>query len=192
MKEKVSYMLIFIILLGSVFTGLMIVVDCYTKPVIEKNERVAVKKSILNVLDIEYDEDSVEEVFLRSIETKEIDGKKFYLARGGLVVFRFQGPGLWGPIAGVISISPDLETISGINIIYHEETPGLGGRIEEDEFLSRFKGKKLIPRLEIVAPGKSKTENEVDGITAATLTSKAFGEILNNIVLENILIYKKR
>ena len=41
-----------------------------------------------------------------------------------------------------ICVDPDLETIKGIEVLDHTETPGLGGRMTEEEFKSQFVGKK--------------------------------------------------
>lgn len=190
MKEKVPFMMVFILLLGSFFTGILVAVNHYTASIIEKNERIIVKKSILNAFNINYSEDNIEEVFSGNINVVEKRGKNFYISQDK-VAFRFTGSGLWGPITGVIALDSDLQAISGLTIIHHEETPGLGGRIDEKEFLDKFKGKKFSPRLIIVAPGKSKGETEVDGITAATLTSKAFEDLLNNEVRKYSSYYKE-
>ncbi|MCK5118228.1 MAG: FMN-binding protein, partial [Candidatus Latescibacteria bacterium] len=61
-----------------------------------------------------------------------------------------------------------------------EETPGLGGRIADKEFLDLFKEKSIVPMLKILAPGKANAVNEVDGITGATLSCNALAEILNS------------
>ncbi len=41
-------------------------------------------------------------------------------------------------------------------------------------------GKKIFPELRITRAGKAKGENEVDGLTGATLSCNAFEEILNS------------
>jgi len=43
--------------------------------------------------------------------------------------------------------------IIGICIIHQEETPGLGGRMAEKEFLNPFRNKKMSPRIIAVRPG---------------------------------------
>ena len=52
-----------------------------------------------------------------------------------------------------MAVLPDLKTIKGIAITHQEETPGLGGRIAEPEFLQSFTAKGLQPELRILAPG---------------------------------------
>ena len=49
------------------------------------------------------------------------------------------GPGLWGSIEGYVAISKDYSTILGLTFITQSETPGLGGRIGEEEYLSQFR-----------------------------------------------------
>lgn len=65
------------------------------------------------------------------------------------------------------------DTISGIEILSHSETPGLGAKAANDDFKGQFKGKNLD--LTVV---KTSTENndEVKAITGATITSRAVTE----------------
>lgn len=59
--------------------------------------------------------------------------------------------------------------VSGIEILSHSETPGLGARITETDFLKRFFG-----IAEQVVIGEN-----VDAISGATISSKAVGEGVN-------------
>lgn len=173
-------MIAFVLILASILTGSLVAVNNYTDPIIHKNEELKANTSILDALGILHGEDDIEESFKESITTVEKSGQLFYISRDKEVAFRFAGSGLWGPIKGVISLLPDLKTIKGITVIHQEETPGLGDRIGEKEFLERFKSKKLEPQLLILSPGKAVKDNEVDGITGATLSCKAFERILNS------------
>ncbi|MBZ0107364.1 MAG: FMN-binding protein [Candidatus Scalindua rubra] len=78
-----------------------------------------------------------------------------------------------------ICVGPDLETIKGIEVLDHTETPGLGGRMTEDEFKRQFIGKKLKPRLSLVRGRESVGPNEVHAITGASYTSKGIEKIIN-------------
>ena len=75
-------------------------------------------------------------------------------------------------------MNPDLVSISGLTIMQQEETPGLGSRIGEAEYLGDFIGKRFTPTLEMVSPGKGGGENQIDSISGATMSSKAFVDIL--------------
>ncbi len=191
MKEKLL-MILFVLILGSVLSTALVSVDTYTAPLIEKNKVRKLRISILKALDIAYSKDNVDETFLGNIITKKQGQSEFYVAQTSSdVAFEIYGPGLWGAIHGIIALEPDLETIKGITIIKQEETPGLGGRIAEAEFLDKFKAKKIFPRLIIQPPGKASQNNEIDGITGATLSCKAFEEILNSEIEKYVTIIKE-
>ena len=78
-----------------------------------------------------------------------------------------------------ICVGPDLQTIKGIEVLDHTETPGLGGRMTEDEFKGQFVGKKLKPRLSLVRGRETVGPNEVHAITGASYTSKGIENIIN-------------
>jgi len=78
-----------------------------------------------------------------------------------------------------ICVSPDLETVKGIEVLDHAETPGLGGRMTEDEFKKQFVGKKLKPKISIVRGKERVGSNEVHAITGASYTSKGIENIIN-------------
>jgi Na+-transporting NADH:ubiquinone oxidoreductase subunit C len=194
MKDKVL-MVVFVLILGSVLTSALVGVDYYTKDRIEANRQFKIKARVLGALGIPYTDDKaeVEANFSKNVQEKVIGEKekKFYISQDKDIAFQFEGSGLWGRIEGVLALSHDLETIKGLTIIRQEETPGLGGRIVEADFLNRFEGKKLSPELKIMKPGKAKRENEVDGITGATATGEKFEGIINRQAKEYISLYRK-
>lgn len=191
MKEKLL-MILFVLILGSVLSTALVSVNAYTAPLIEKNKAMKLRVSILKAMGIAYFENKVDETFFGNVITNEQGGKEFYVAKAsGDIAFEIYGPGLWGAIHGIIALGPDLKTIKGITLIHQEETPGLGGRIAEEDFLDRFTAKKISPRLIIQPPGKASRDNEVDGITGATLTCKALEEILNSEVKKYVSVIKE-
>ncbi|MFV1975483.1 MAG: FMN-binding protein [Candidatus Scalindua sp.] len=78
-----------------------------------------------------------------------------------------------------ICVDPDLETIKGIEVLDHTETPGLGGRMTEEKFKGQFVGKKLKPKLLLVRGRETVGPNEVHAITGASYTSKGIEKIIN-------------
>ena len=78
-----------------------------------------------------------------------------------------------------ICVGSDLETVKGIEVLDHAETPGLGGRMTEEKFKIQFVGKKLKPKLSIVRGRKITGSNEVHAITGASYTSKGIEDIIN-------------
>lgn len=92
--------------------------------------------------------------------------------------FPVGGRGFWGPIEGVLSVEADGETIRTVVWTKHGETPGLGARIEEDQYREKFRGKKAIdssnpanPKFKVVGEGTMYGQYQVDGITGATQTT---------------------
>ena len=83
---------------------------------------------------------------------------------------------------------PKTETIVGFYVLESKETPGLGDKIEkDDDFLANFKeldvsldankeniNNKVVP----VKHGEKTNAWEVDGITGATISSRAIGDII--------------
>lgn len=177
--------IIFVLVMGTVSSGLLVGINAYTSPLIAKNEEFKLKSAVLDVLQIPYDKITVNKIFDKNVKAVEKGNNMFYTAMDGSVAFEFSGAGLWGPISGIISLEKDLRTIRTIKITHQEETPGLGGRIAEKDYLKQFKGKEVFPVLLFMPEGKSAKKNEVDAITGATGSSRAFEKLIN----ENIKKY---
>jgi Na+-transporting NADH:ubiquinone oxidoreductase subunit C len=182
MKEKIWVNLLFILILGALSGLLLSGVENFTRDKIKQHQDRKRKAAILEAAGIDYDEDSLDEVFDASIKAVEKGGSEYYLSPDGLYIFEFEGRGLWGMIEGVIALNPDLETLENIRIVFQEETPGLGGRISEEWFLNKFKKKKLSPQLSLVLRRKATGPNEIDAITGATMTSQALIDMINESV----------
>ena len=190
MKDKIK-MIVFVLVLGAVLTCALVSVDAFTAPYIAMNKIKKLQESVLAAAGIDYTEKTRESIFSSEIEERlfpdefqkkdaqDAEKKKYYVMSDGKVVFEFSGPGLQGRIHGALALDGDLDTIKGITIIHQEETPGLGGRIVEAQFLDRFKNKKLFPEFRIRPPGKARGINEIDGMSGATLSCMALEQMLN-------------
>ncbi|SLN26159.1 FMN-binding protein [Roseisalinus antarcticus] len=114
------------------------------------------------------------------------DYAQIYLLRDGeevsLVLLPISGAGYNGRIDAVLALGGDMATIAGLAVTAHSETPGLGGRIEEQGWLSDFPGTRTHDadgNLRFaVARGAASSVYEVDGITGATRTSSAVTRIV--------------
>ncbi len=115
-----------------------------------------------------------------------------YNADGELVgaVVTAQGMGYQDNIRVLYAYSFELDAIVGFKVLDSKETPGLGDRIEkEPHFLANFEkldatltldGDALLHPIVTVKQGKKTDAWQLDGITGATITSEAIGEILND------------
>lgn len=176
--------ILFILILGSVSTSMLLGVHSVTAPVIERYATAKRKAGILNAAGINHDRKNLEETFRDRLREVKTDGLVYYIDPKDCRIFEFEGRGLWGMIEGVIALGPDLKTIKGVRIIAQEETPGLGGRITEETFLCQFKNKKVSPGLVLVSRRKASAANEVDAITGATMTSRALVDAMNKSVAD--------
>lgn len=75
--------------------------------------------------------------------------------------------GYGGPITMIVGIRLDGKT-TGISIVNHKETPGLGTEIENPAWQKQFKEKTVKDRLEV--------NKDVDAISGATISSKAISK----------------
>jgi Na+-translocating ferredoxin:NAD+ oxidoreductase RnfG subunit len=94
----------------------------------------------------------------------------------------FTGPGLWGNIALAVGISADQSQLTGLQVLFNVETPGLGGRIAEGWFTKQFEGLKPANGLVFNQSG-AKADNGFDAIAGATISSTAVKDTINNRAL---------
>lgn len=84
------------------------------------------------------------------------------------IILPIQGYGLWGVMYGFLALESDGETVKDINFYKHNETPGLGGEIQNPQWTAKWGGKELP--IDVVKNG-AKNDHQIDGLSGATLTS---------------------
>ena len=99
-------------------------------------------------------------------------------------VVELAAPGYSGDISMMVGISGLKDEVSGMRILRHTETPGLGAQAVRPEFFRKYDGRALVP-LNVVrsSPGV----NDIEAITSATITTRAVTGAVN----EAIEWYKK-
>lgn len=198
-KEQVSSMKMLraMVGLGTICALLIVLTFEGTMPRIQSNRQEALQDAIFNVLP----EISQTRTFqLNSDDTfssntkDESTGAQLvyagYNSEGGLVGIAIEasGQGYADIIRILYGYDPATETIVGFYVLESKETPGLGDKIEKDaDFLVNFQSLD-VSLLEdkrnmknIVVPVKKGTKTnpwEVDGITGATISSRAIGNII--------------
>lgn len=178
-KDKsLFYMLVFILVLGTISSGVLFTVARKMAPIIKKQKAMASETAILNAFDISYNKSNIVDIFRKNVRSRSAGDMTIYNSTGGLRAIELEGSGLWDVIRIVVSFNSSLTKIHRVVIIYQEETPGLGGRITEPKFLAQFKGKDITNGIRIVKRVRNPV-NEVNAITGATLTSKALEKIIN-------------
>lgn len=82
--------------------------------------------------------------------------------------------GFGGAIELMVGVNPNGK-VTGVTILGHGETPGLGARAENPDFLGQYVGKS--GKISVGQGG-----NAVNAITGATITSKAVTEGVNTAI----------
>ena len=99
-----------------------------------------------------------------------------------LVLLPVTGQGYGGRIDAILAIHGDMNTIAGIAVTQHSETPGLGGRIEDRSWQESFPGTTIRDDSGAVrfnvARSAATTDYEVDGITGATRTGSGVTQMM--------------
>ncbi|NLN41677.1 MAG: FMN-binding protein [Clostridiales bacterium] len=191
MKESPWFNLVFMFIITAVLTSILSGIYEYTKPIIQTNEDITIKKAHLYAFNIEYptdaSSDEIEKIYNEKIQVESIDGTQVYVVKGvddqpEAYGFTFAGGALWGEIKGIIALSPDLNKVIGIDFTEQNETPGLGGRIDEAEFKEQFRGVDLNSEAAPLTYRTTSQPGQVDAITGATLTSNSVLKILNETI----------
>ncbi len=193
-KKQVLYPVFFMILVSVVFTTTLAVLNELTIDVIKDQQEINIKKTILYVFDIEVEnnKDTINAMYKEYIREEELNGQIVYIAKqeGQDLGYAFEmyGPGLWGSINGYAAVNLDFDQVLGVNFVTHSETPGLGGRIDEEWFKAQFRNIPIESEDIVVyspAPG-----GNTDAITGATLTSESVRKIINSKITEFISLQR--
>lgn len=183
-KKQILYPVVFMIALTAFFTFLLAFINNVTAGTIEEQQKLVVQRSVLYVFNIDTKDDAdktVQDIFTESISIETKDDKTLFTYKENGIIkgyaFEFSGKGLWGTITGHVAFDPSHQTMLGINFTAHQETPGLGGRIDEETFKVQFRDLNILSE-QIVTLNKS-TGGNVDAISGATLTSLAIRDIMN-------------
>ncbi len=147
-----------------------------TKDVIAENSKLNKEDLALVMPLATYVEDTDKALEGNIIEV--LEGKNASESIGYL--FNVTAKGFHGAINLMIGISNDGK-LTGIKVISHTETPGLGSKIDHESFTSRFKEIATDKGVSIIKTTPV-NENEVEGVSGATISSKAVGSAVNDAI----------
>lgn len=190
-KNSMTYTAIFSFIITFLLVFILTLTHQSTKArVLEYNENYEIS-AILKTVGVKVNEDDLQGQF-KSIFNLDLPSNKTMIAmidEKEIIVSKFSGKALWGTVNGIIAMDKELKTIIGVDIISHNETPGLGGRIEEDGFLDQFKGEILKDNMVRVMQGSGNgnfdpTDGIVDGVVGATRTSDSMQVMINQKITD--------
>ncbi len=184
--EKNSNLNLILVLttIGIVSALLLTFVFEWTSPYIAANEAEKRRNAINEVLP-----------GLERVEEVEIDGEIFYEAydNQGMqigVAAQHSGAGYNGMIDVMVGVDLDSQEVINISIVGHEETPGLGARITENEYKSNYQNKPFGDYTGVGTP--TSDPMEVQTIAGATISSEAVIRIVENAVEKINTVYGGR
>lgn len=144
--------------------GLAKVYDLTKEPIAEakRQELLRAIRAVLPPFTNEPDRDRI-----------EADGRTYYPARAegrltGVAIPVSSPEGYGGTIEALVGVNPE-GVVTGVAILAHAETPGLGAKAANPEYLAQFKGKSLTGARWAV----KKDGGDFDQITGATITPRA-------------------
>lgn len=214
------YTIVYTTILVMVVAALLAFVSQSLKPMQEANEKAETISQILtaagfgekehwqeigNAATIKFFEQNIEGSAaiastsdLKAFNYQIKDGKKadlpVYRFNNGVTVLAIYGAGLWGPIWGYVALEPDMKTVKGAYFDHASETPGLGGKINEDpafraQFESEILNFEASQPISVVKNAAPKGNGQIDAISGATMTCKGLHAALGtwlNAYVENL------
>lgn len=191
MRDKWWFPVVYMFVMTSFFSSIVIGFSQVTGARVEANEHLAFEKAVLSVLPGLFNEGtSRSELHRRFVERVSSPDKKtgdaYTLKDSGQTIayaLPISGQGFWAPIKGVIGIKADLRTITGIAFYEQNETPGLGAQITKNAFRSQFQDKVISSAgksLNMKRPSDMLGTSDVHAVTGATQTSARLERIIND------------
>lgn len=179
LKDIVPILVLTIVVCASVVT--LALTDDVTRDKIEEQKLIEIQNSLTeqfpDMTSFVYDEDiEVYTIYTGDDTTSE-----------NVIGYSFEssGSGYGGSIDILVSLK-DLETINGISIINHMETPGLGAKIVESSFTEQFKD------VAIKDVKLRKDDGQIDAISGATISSIAVVKAVQDTALEKVALLMEK
>ncbi|HOP71778.1 MAG TPA: RnfABCDGE type electron transport complex subunit G [Thermoclostridium caenicola] len=160
-----------------IITGALAVVNGVTKPIIEERDKAALQKSLSVVLPGAGSfSDAVDRGTLisRGYQPGETIKNLYEAEAGGETVgyvVEVTPRGYGGAIRILVGIDRDL-SVTGVRILSHSETPGLGSKAQDQTYLEQYLG--TIPEnLYHVVKTAPSQDGDIAALSGATVTSRA-------------------
>ncbi|MHC1786811.1 MAG: FMN-binding protein [Christensenellales bacterium] len=190
MKKGFLYTVLFMVILSALLTFALAFSYEAFKPSIAQHKQLRLERAVLYAFGLEegLTDSQVHEKFQAQVDAEGLNGQPGYSLKekGQTTAYAvpFEGAGLWGTIRGYLGVTAALDRTTGLVFIDQNETPGLGGRIDELQYKEQFRGLPLNPGITLVYGQGG--EDGIDAITGATQTSSAVLRIVNRAIAASI------
>ena len=198
-------------MVGIGITSALLIVLAFelTRPRVQKLKAAALEQAILEVLP---GTDSTHMLGVSAsgelvdIKDAEQDQRILYAGydeTGELVGYAIEaaGQGYADVIRILYGYDPEQQEVIGFQVLESKETPGLGDKIEkEQQFLENFQALdlsvnsegKLKNQVVTVKPGEKEKPWQVEGISGATISSRAVGDMIGRSATEVVPLLHNR
>ena len=194
MKRGHVYTFVFMVVVTAVLVFALALAYEAFKPSIQTNKALQEQRAVLYALGLDdgLTDDEVRARYQEKVQPGAVNGIQeayghpvlAHVEGGETVAYAipFEGSGLWGSLRGYLGITEDLSQTRGLVFTYQNETPGLGGRIDEGWFKEQFQGLPIGKGLTLEYG--SHPEYKIDAVTGATQTSSAVMRTVNKALDE--------
>lgn len=163
-------------LITAISAMLLAVLNDVTAPIVAQNTKDKQEESMRNVIN---QAESFEQILI--LDYEDFDGEiyKGLNSNGDTIGYAVMtsSNGYGGEISLAVGVDNEFK-VTGVDVISHSETPGLGANCTNTEFKNKFIDKTL--GIEVVKNGAK--GNQIDAITSATITSKAVTSGVNTAI----------
>jgi electron transport complex protein RnfG len=183
MREMIT-MVVVLTVLSTISGGLLSGLKNATAARIEVQQLKFVKGPAIKTILEGVSNDPIADRF--AIKDGEME-RKFFVGKFGdkadTVVLESFGKGYGGDVGLMVAVNVKDDTILGVGVTTHSETPGLGARAKDDPgFVSQFKGMPIKDEFKVTNDG-----GKINAMSGATITSRA----VCSAASEAGMIYKK-
>ncbi len=187
MKNKPFFAVVYMFIVTAFFSSILILFAQLTRERVEANKQLAFEKAVLAVFPetAGVEKKNIHTVFVEQFTEDKTSGAWLWKPSGKLSGYAvpIEGKGFWASIKGIVGVTIDRQTITGIAFYEQSETPGLGARIVEPDFCGQFVDRKIAAGdspIGIKPPSETLKDNQVHAITGATQTCVRLEILMND------------
>ncbi|HKM43462.1 MAG TPA: RnfABCDGE type electron transport complex subunit G [Limnochordia bacterium] len=187
-------MVVVLAIIGMVSAGILAVVYGTTSVIIEENAARALESSVYEVLpgtaSVEIIRRSPNELRVddpKEMREEEQETTLIYQGlddQGDILGYAFVGEanGYGGVIRILVGVDEATDQVLNVKVLSHSETPGLGDRIEGENFRSRFVGKTVEDPIAI--------GQDIDNLSGATVSARAATDAIRQGFIDTSAVYR--
>ena len=173
MRELFKLTIVLTIICSAAATALALAYNLTKEPIAyqQRLKKLNAIRAVQPDYDNEPDKDFVDIPVANDKKGGDLATRFYITKKGGAfagAAFAVSASGYGGAIDIMLGLAPD-GTITGIQILNHTETPGLGAKITEEKFIHQFNSKNLSNTKWAL----KKDGGELNQITGATISPRA-------------------